>query len=348
MSINASQESGEGKLWEKLLSVLEWADFSLIDDTYHLLYRIVKHPEELVPRYDPETDSYISPLMEHFKKYFKDASEFQARMNLITGFLLNHGALKSTVYTRRIECPRVNEHGPSRMITEYHCIFCGSFNLEKVRVIQHVTCGFTGIESQFKKDPATGMLVCPYCNVPLLRKNEDYRILKHAYQCMDCRKINMVPKIVHRCSKCGGVYDYRDVLYTPIYRFKQGPYAERLYMGKELILLGLKRYFTEKNYKVKENVKVRGLTLVEYKVDLLIAKTRRRWINVDILDSMPGFAFKAKLSSANPLTYRIVLSPAINVDVFLKEYPGAEKISFQVKERISEAAKWLEQSLGED
>lgn len=126
--------------------------------------------------------------------------------------LSEEGFLKRELVNKAIACPKC---GYFEVITRYYCPSCDSFNLDKVSLISHKTCGFIGINRDFKK--INDKLVCPKCGRVL--EKESYIVMGKVFECLDCKARFDQPMIRHFCLKCNHEFDMLSSNLVPIYKY---------------------------------------------------------------------------------------------------------------------------------
>ena len=108
----------------------------------------------------------------------------------------------------------------------YVCTKCKGSNVNRVRLIEHIFCGYTGIREEFESGTK---LICPNCKTDLGdRKDsppgdgsrEDYRVIGTSFECEDCGNRFDKPNISHVCQSCGEEFNYRTAVYTKYFDFE--------------------------------------------------------------------------------------------------------------------------------
>jgi len=110
--------------------------------------------------------------------------------------LAGEGILVRKFFDKFLHCPQC---GSMNLRPVYCCGKCGSGNIVRGRVLEHLVCKYVGTEEEFF---LKSRLVCPKCKQELYTLGTDYRSLGVLYKCRDCGEIFNPPTINWRCLKC--------------------------------------------------------------------------------------------------------------------------------------------------
>lgn len=83
------------------------------------------------------------------------------------------------------------------------CPRCDSSNLIKGQLVEHFSCGFVGLDRDFKKE---AKYICPKCNKDLRLIGTDYRNIGIHYRCLDCNEVFTNPLVKWRNLKTRKVW----------------------------------------------------------------------------------------------------------------------------------------------
>ncbi len=171
------------------------------------------------------------------------------------------------VVDRMLRCPKC-DYGVLQ--PKLQCPNCGSTDIEKVRIIQHVICGYIDLEINFRRGEG---LVCPHCGVALASEN-DYRVLGTLYYCHNCHTRFHEPDVILVCRRCGARFKPTEAPYKPIYGLVLTEKGKRLLAQAHDLrvavyhaLRGLQRPFAC-------NAKLAGSTGILYTVDFYLPDER--------------------------------------------------------------------------
>jgi len=128
----------------------------------------------------------------------------------------------------------IKEHDPAlfcpkchslHVYSRYTCSRCQSVNVNRIELIEHPFCGYTGVKKNFVFGAA---LICPNCKTDLGSidgrppgdgSREDYRVIGSSFECEDCGNRFNKPDFLHNCQKCGEIFDYQTATYEKIHDY---------------------------------------------------------------------------------------------------------------------------------
>ncbi len=168
--------------------------------------------QELVPEFHPDEGySYCSSLREI------GISECDGLEDVLRE-LVREGILKAEPHDNIAVCGRCGSH---RLIIRPVCPYCGSINFHKTTVIEHLACGYSGPETDFKTP--SGEMICPKCGKKLRAIGVDYLRTADVYLCSDCGEFFSIPELKFVCTECGKENSVKDLRITRVYRYKVIP-----------------------------------------------------------------------------------------------------------------------------
>jgi hypothetical protein len=130
--------------------------------------------------------------------------------------LAARGVLLRRTYERRIACEICNS---TNLSPRYECTTCKSTNLERERVVEHVTCGHSGSDSDFVRRGE--LLVCPHCDGEFQSSGPEVhvRAAEIVYSCQDCGAGTRLPGIYFHCAGCGAILPSNGVAFANLYSY---------------------------------------------------------------------------------------------------------------------------------
>lgn len=150
-----------------------------------------------------------------------------------------------------------------------HCPKCGSANIVRGRVLEHMLCKYVGLEEEFA---TRGSYACPKCKVNLQSEGTDYRSIGLLHKCRECDEVFNVPTIRWHCLKCAALAHEEDVCEMIIYSYSLDD-ARRGWLEFELqpksLFIG---FLKEHGYTVTSNAKVKGRSGGEHDIDILATR----------------------------------------------------------------------------
>jgi hypothetical protein len=180
--------------------------------------------------------------------------------------LVDKGILNRNFFERLLRCPQCRS---LNLRPTTHCPKCGSGDIARGRVLEHIVCGYVGLEDEFV---AKGRYICPKCKVELRTIGSDYQSLGLLRKCRDCDEVFNIPVIKWRCLKCSSLNAEDKVIEANIYSYtlneaKRGWLEFELKPKRELI-----EFLMERGYEVTENATVRGRSGAEHRIDILATR----------------------------------------------------------------------------
>ena len=180
--------------------------------------------------------------------------------------LAGEGILVRKFFDKFLHCPQC---GSMNLRPVYCCGKCGSGNIVRGRVLEHLVCKYAGTEEEFF---LKGRLVCPKCKQELYTLGTDYRSLGVSYKCRDCGEIFNQPTINWRCLKCSSITVAGKITEVDAYSYSLNE-EKRNWLQFELKpRLKLIQFIQGRGYEVRENVRVKGRSGAEHTFDLLATK----------------------------------------------------------------------------
>ena len=201
--------------------------------------------------------------------------------------LADEGILERKFFDKFLRCPQCQS---LNLRPSYHCPKCGSGNIIRGRILEHLLCKYVGTEDEFL---IKGKLVCSKCQQELRALDSDYRSLGLLYKCRDCTEVFSQPATKWRCLKCSSLTTADKILEVNAYSYFLNE-GKKNWLGFELKpKLQLIQFFQEEGYEVKENATMRGKSGAEYTFDILATKeegvvTHRIAVGVEIATKQVG------------------------------------------------------------
>ncbi|MCX6011640.1 MAG: restriction endonuclease [Chloroflexi bacterium] len=180
--------------------------------------------------------------------------------------LVDKGALVREFFDRILRCPHCHSVNlrPSNC-----CPKCGSRNLARGRVLEHISCRFVGLEDDFVSGDS---YICPKCGSELRISGGDYQSLGLMNKCQDCYEIFAQPEIQWRCLKCGALTPQDSINEVNVYSYRFNE-ARREWLEFEVKPKSqLIEFLRNLGYEVAEDAVVKGRSGAEHKIDILATK----------------------------------------------------------------------------
>ncbi len=195
--------------------------------------------------------------------------------------LAGRGILKSEFFEKLIHCPRCRS---VNLRPSTHCARCGSTDIVRGRVLEHLVCKHIGVEDEFA---ARGKYVCPGCKAELRTDGVDYRSMGVQRKCRACNQVFDVPLFKWSCLKCSVLSNEEEVRETRVYSYRLDE-ARRSWLEFEIRLKGqFIEFLQQRGYRVTRNARVEGRSGAAHSIDILATRdvgivTHRIAVEVDL------------------------------------------------------------------
>lgn len=235
-----------------------------------LLIKLGETNGEIKPKYDL-TRGYTYPEIENIiGKDFTETDKFLR-------WLAKLGILDKKILGMVIYCPLCNSANVS---TNYACPYCGSFQITRNALIEHVTCGYINNLTSFMVE---NDLICPKCKAKLGRG--DTRSAGRWYECVNCKRRIENLQTIHICRDCAEKFDFNDAKYTEAYNYYLSE-VERNEINSGALFSSLaEKFLTDLNYDVKVPGKVVGSSGIQQEFDFIVKVEDGRLLAIDALFS---------------------------------------------------------------
>ncbi len=168
--------------------------------------------QELTPVFDPDVGfTYCPPL--------RDLGVLDCEgLEEVLRELAREGILRAELHDNIAVCGRCGSH---RLVIRPVCPYCGSVNFRRTTVIEHLACGYSGPETDFRTP--SGEMICPKCGKRLRAIGVDYLRTADVYLCSDCGEFFSLPELKFLCADCGKENSFKDLRIVRVYRYKVIP-----------------------------------------------------------------------------------------------------------------------------
>jgi DNA-directed RNA polymerase subunit RPC12/RpoP len=174
-------------------------------------------------------------------------------------YLYERGYLRKELHDRVASCPNC---GSEVFLLRAKCPYCGSLNFSKGIVIEHLSCGYSGLEEEFMSPD--GRRICPKCGKELKAPGVDYIRVADIYRCASCKEAFSVPLYSYRCLNCGHEGSTIELVPKEVYKylvvreaFERDPISRKI--------LDIVRKLADIGYRVEgPRAKVKGRSGAEY------------------------------------------------------------------------------------
>ncbi len=270
-------------------------------ETAHLLLKIIEANGNLNPTYDTN-HGYHYPEIEALLN--KDPASTEKTLKKLSAL----GILNQKTIDMALHCPECNN---ANISTTYTCPSCGSPQIIRNALIEHITCGYINTLPYFKVDDN---LICPKCKAPL--KRTDVRSAGRWYECANCKKRIENPQPLHTCRNCGEKFDFNDAKYVETHNYTLSDTTKNEINNGALFPFFVEKSLTKLNHQVHIPGKITGASGIQHEFDAIIDTNAGKQLAIDALFSnQPVNKFQItmeheKISDAKIETY--IIASAFN------------------------------------
>ncbi|MEM3774783.1 MAG: hypothetical protein QXX92_07295 [Candidatus Bathyarchaeia archaeon] len=232
------------------------------------------------------------------------------------------GILKRELYDKIVCCPKCESVNVSIL---YSCPFCGSFDMERSSLIEHIKCGYMDVEEKFlKKDGLT----CPKCGCKLAEMDVDFRRAGVWCTCNKCGKSFDIPVPRHFCRDCQTKFTFEDAKLKDAYTYSLNEELVKIVAMDWAILAPIGKLLEDRGFKVETPGFVEGRSGVRHMFDMIAYNNGRK-------------PYKIAINISTSTDGKPVQEQAI-IDMFAKAYDSnIEKAILIAMPKISENGKRL-------
>jgi len=180
--------------------------------------------------------------------------------------LTDKGILKRSFFDRLLRCPRCQS---INLRPSTHCPKCGSGDIVRGRILEHLACNYVGVEEEFATG---GRYICPKCKLELRTVGADYLSRGVLHKCRDCSEIFSAPLLKWRCLKCSSLANEEKVGEVNVYTYTLDE-ARRNWLEFELQpKVRFLEFLRHHGYKVTQNTRLKGRSGAEHCIDMLATR----------------------------------------------------------------------------
>jgi len=180
--------------------------------------------------------------------------------------LTDKGILRRSFFDRLLRCHRCQS---INLRPSTHCPKCGSGDIARGRILEHLACNYVGVEDEFS---GGGKYICPRCKLELRTIGADYLSRGVLHKCRDCSEIFSAPMLKWRCLKCSSLANEDEVDEVNIYAYSLDE-GKRNWLEFELQpKVRFLEFLRKHGYKVTEDARVKGRSGAEHSIDILATR----------------------------------------------------------------------------
>jgi len=227
--------------------------------------RVVKLVDALVsgklPDINPVVDfSYKMGFAYPTVSSLLDTSEIDT-LNILES-LADNGILLKQSYEKFY----VDPDGLFQLVPIERCPRCDSSNIIKGQLVEHFSCGYVGLDKDFKQD---SRYVCPKCRKDLRLIGTDYRNVGIHYRCQDCTEVFTVPVVKWRNMKTRKIWASEELKEVEAYSYQFSPDKKGWLEFQLKPKTQLVDFLKHQGYQVHELAQLTGRSGAVHTVDVL-------------------------------------------------------------------------------
>lgn len=262
--------------------------------------------ENLIPVYDPK-QGYKYPVVEAVVGEPSLVNEFLNR-------LYEAEILVRKLYDKVVRCPSC---GSATVSIRYCCPHCGSFDIKKSALIEHVECGYIDVEEKFREKDK---LVCPKCKKLLTKPDVDYRRAGVWCSCNECGRSFDIPVPSHFCRECHRKFTFEDCVYQDVYSYHLSEEARKEAAFGGVIIAPIRELLREHEFEVESPGFLKGKSGASHMFDITaFRKGQAEDLTVidlasadDVVSEQPVIAMFAKIFDVAPSKAYLIAVPKVN------------------------------------
>jgi len=125
--------------------------------------------------------------------------------------LYEAGILLKKYRDKAVACPSCLSPAVS---VKYLCVSCSSSNIEKRKIVQHLSCGFSDVEESFVGEEG---YVCPKCKEAPTKAGLQEVALN--FKCRECGETFEQPTWMHGCRKCKFNFTLNEASFIDVFSY---------------------------------------------------------------------------------------------------------------------------------
>ena len=179
--------------------------------------------------------------------------------------LAENGILTRQLYEKFYTDP----DGLFQLVPTERCPRCDSANIIKGQLVEHFSCGYVGLDRDFKQE---SRYVCPKCRKDLRLIGTDYRNVGIHYRCQDCNEVFTNPVIKWRNVKTRKIWNVEELREVEVYSYQFNPDKRswlefQLKPKKQLV-----DFLKYRGYQVHELAQMTGRSGAVHTIDVLAVR----------------------------------------------------------------------------
>lgn len=195
-----------------------------------------------------------------------DFDDITALMNRLSDNLI----LKKKFYEKLTRCPHCDGYS---VRIRFVCTKCNSHDIFKGNALEHMKCGYVGLEKNFKQG---NRLICPKCNNEINQIGVDYKRSGTWFKCRGCDDFFGEPTVRFYCDDCQKLSRLSDIVFKDVYKYEINEQVKNEIKENISYLDIIFTKLGKKEFKIQQGVDIKGQSGVSISFDLLIEKGDKR------------------------------------------------------------------------
>jgi DNA-directed RNA polymerase subunit RPC12/RpoP len=168
--------------------------------------------------------------------------------------MANEDLLERNLHENILFCPKCQS--PS-LKPGIGCPRCGSANIAKGRIIEHLVCRNNSLEIDYAND---GRYICPQCSQELKVLGKDYQSLGISYKCRECGVISKDATLNMQCLQCSHLFPQSEAKEIVLYSYRLNDKKKRQLQFELSEKPRFADFLRTRGYEVIEGAQVNGTT----------------------------------------------------------------------------------------
>lgn len=192
--------------------------------------------------------------------------------------LVHAGIFHTKFYEKTVLCPGC---GSGNISFRYYCTYCGSHEIEKRNLYEHIQCGAIDSDKDLVKGEAG---LCSRCGKPIDISGKDVRQVGAWFECRGCKKQFVAPEGKHYCRDCQLKFGVKESVLNDVFSYVVDKTVENEFSREVLYLAPLRKILKEMGFKVEDSPIVQGVSGTSHSFDLIGSKTQGKAKTMITLD----------------------------------------------------------------
>ncbi|MEM2569797.1 MAG: hypothetical protein QXT67_07675 [Candidatus Bathyarchaeia archaeon] len=212
------------------------------------------------------------------------------------------GILKRELYDKIVCCPKCESVNVSIL---YSCPFCGSFDIERSSLIEHIKCGYMDVEEKFRNKDG---FICPKCGRKLAEMDVDFRRAGVWCTCNKCGRSFDIPVPRHFCRNCQTKFAFEDAKLKDAYTYSLNEDVVKTAAMDWAILAPIGKLLEDRDFKVETPGFIEDRSGVRHMFDMIVSNNGRKpykiAININRRETSPRTSHNRHVRKSLRLKHR--------------------------------------------